>query len=152
MIFISTLDRREALKDADFVTTQFRVGQLDAREKDELIPLKYGVIGQETNGPGGMFKALRTIPVIFDIIKICGVINVLYVLEFRFSQILQVLMRKQYLDIRVGKSLLGYVMDQSMDEQIQKVLNTKDTDEVDVKIGGINHIDHALDIGAMAKK
>ena len=64
-----TLDRREALKDADFVTTQFRVGQLDAREKDELIPLKYGVIGQETNGPGGMFKGLRTIPVIFDIIK-----------------------------------------------------------------------------------
>lgn len=45
-----TLNRREALKDADFVTTQFRVGQLDAREKDELIPLKYGVIGQETNG------------------------------------------------------------------------------------------------------
>ena len=49
-----TLDRREALKNADFVTTQFRVGLLDAREKDELIPLKYGVIGQETNGPGGM--------------------------------------------------------------------------------------------------
>ena len=66
-----TLNRREALKDADFVTTQFRVGQLDAREKDELIPLKYGVIGQETNGPGGMFKALRTIPVIFEIIKDC---------------------------------------------------------------------------------
>ena len=66
-----TLDRREALKDADFVTTQFRVGLLDAREKDELIPLKYNIIGQETNGPGGMFKALRTIPVIFDIIKDC---------------------------------------------------------------------------------
>ena len=64
-----TLERQEALKDADFVTTQFRVGQLDAREKDELIPLKYGIIGQETNGPGGMFKALRTIPVIFNNIK-----------------------------------------------------------------------------------
>jgi 6-phospho-beta-glucosidase len=67
----TTLDRREALKDADFITTQFRVGQLDAREKDELIPLKYGVIGQETNGPGGMFKALRTIPVLLDMIKDC---------------------------------------------------------------------------------
>lgn len=64
-----TLNRKEALKDADFVTTQFRVGQLDAREKDELIPLKYGVIGQETNGPGGMFKALRTIPVILSIVE-----------------------------------------------------------------------------------
>ncbi len=62
-----TLDRREALKDADFVTTQLRVGLLDARALDEKIPLKYGVIGQETNGPGGLFKGLRTIPVILDI-------------------------------------------------------------------------------------
>ena len=64
-----TLDRREALKDADFVTTQIRVGLLDARIKDERIPLSHGVIGQETNGAGGMFKALRTIPVILDIDK-----------------------------------------------------------------------------------
>ncbi|ALB44801.1 6-phospho-beta-glucosidase [Clostridium beijerinckii] len=64
-----TLDRREALKDADFVTTQLRVGLLDARIQDERIPLSHGVIGQETNGAGGMFKALRTIPVILDIDK-----------------------------------------------------------------------------------
>ncbi|MCR6111842.1 6-phospho-beta-glucosidase [Bacillus sp. A301a_S52] len=64
-----TLDREKALQDADFVTTQFRVGLLDARAKDERIPLKYDVIGQETNGPGGLFKGLRTIPVILDIIK-----------------------------------------------------------------------------------
>ncbi|WP_121613670.1 6-phospho-beta-glucosidase [Mesobacillus foraminis] len=64
-----TLDRREALKDADFVTTQFRVGLLEARAKDERIPLKYNVIGQETNGPGGLFKGLRTIPIILEICK-----------------------------------------------------------------------------------
>jgi len=64
-----TLDRREALKDADFVTTQFRVGLLDARVKDERIPLAHGMIGQETNGAGGIFKALRTIPVILDIVS-----------------------------------------------------------------------------------
>lgn len=64
-----TLDRREALKDADFVTTQIRVGLLEARIKDERIPLKYGVIGQETNGPGGLMKGLRTIPVILDIAR-----------------------------------------------------------------------------------
>jgi 6-phospho-beta-glucosidase len=62
-----TLDRQAALKDAAFVITQFRVGGLAARIKDETIPLKYDVIGQETNGPGGLFKALRTIPVILDI-------------------------------------------------------------------------------------
>lgn len=64
-----SLNRREALKEADFVTTQIRVGLLDARAKDERIPLKYHVIGQETNGPGGLFKALRTIPVILDIVR-----------------------------------------------------------------------------------
>ncbi|PLR67676.1 6-phospho-beta-glucosidase [Bacillus sp. UMB0893] len=64
-----TTDRRLALKDADFVTTQMRVGSIDARILDEKIPLKYDVIGQETNGPGGLFKGLRTIPVILDICR-----------------------------------------------------------------------------------
>ncbi len=64
-----TLDRRSALKDADFVTTQFRVGLLDARIRDEKIPLRYGCMGQETTGAGGFAKALRTIPVILDICR-----------------------------------------------------------------------------------
>lgn len=65
----ATLNRREAISGADFVITQFRVGGLDARAKDESIPLKYNVIGQETTGPGGYAKALRTIPVILDICR-----------------------------------------------------------------------------------
>ena len=65
----TTLHRREALPNADFVTTQLRVGLLEARIKDERIPLSHGYIGQETNGAGGMFKALRTIPVLLDIDK-----------------------------------------------------------------------------------
>ncbi len=64
-----TLDRRKALKDADFVSTQFRVGLLDARIKDERIPLSHGILGQETNGAGGMLKAFRTIPVILNIVE-----------------------------------------------------------------------------------
>ncbi|MGG4551556.1 6-phospho-beta-glucosidase [Paenibacillus humicus] len=64
-----TLNRREAIKDADFVSTQMRVGMLEARKLDEHIPIQHGVIGQETTGPGGMFKALRTIPVILDICR-----------------------------------------------------------------------------------
>lgn len=65
----TTLNRRQALKGADFVTTQFRVGQMPARIRDERIPLSHGYMGQETNGAGGMFKGLRTIPVILDIVK-----------------------------------------------------------------------------------
>ncbi|MCA1060664.1 6-phospho-beta-glucosidase [Rossellomorea aquimaris] len=62
-----TLDRREALRGADFVTTQMRVGQLKARIQDERLPIKYGMIGQETNGAGGLFKGMRTIPVLLEI-------------------------------------------------------------------------------------
>lgn len=65
----STLNRKEAIKNADFVVTQFRVGGLKARLKDETIPLKYNLIGQETTGVGGFIKALRTIPLILDICK-----------------------------------------------------------------------------------
>jgi len=64
-----TFDRREAIEHADFVLTQFRVGGLEARAKDESIPLKYDIIGQETTGPGGYCKALRTVPVILDICR-----------------------------------------------------------------------------------
>lgn len=62
-----TLNREEALRNADFVSTQIRVGGLKARSLDERIPLSHGFIGQETNGAGGIFKAFRTIPVLMDI-------------------------------------------------------------------------------------
>jgi 6-phospho-beta-glucosidase len=64
-----TLDRRQAIAGADFVSTQMRVGMLEARKWDEHLPNLHGVIGQETTGPGGMMKALRTIPVLLDICK-----------------------------------------------------------------------------------
>jgi len=64
-----TTDRRKAIAGARFVMTQMRVGMLDARSRDEQIPLRYGCIGQETTGAGGFAKALRTIPVILDICR-----------------------------------------------------------------------------------
>ncbi|PSR23058.1 MAG: 6-phospho-beta-glucosidase [Sulfobacillus acidophilus] len=63
----STLDRRQALKGADVVFSQIRVGGMKARARDERIPMKYGVLGQETVGPGGFANALRTIPVALSI-------------------------------------------------------------------------------------
>ena len=64
-----TEDLDEALVGADFVLAQIRVGKLPARVLDETIPLKYGLIGQETCGIGGFFKALRTVPEILKIAK-----------------------------------------------------------------------------------
>ncbi len=57
------------LDGVDFVITQIRVGGMPARILDEKIPLRHGVIGQETTGPGGMFKALRTIPPMLEIAR-----------------------------------------------------------------------------------
>jgi 6-phospho-beta-glucosidase len=61
--------RPEALEGADYVITQIRVGGLASRIQDERIPLQFGVVGQETTGPGGFAKALRTVPVILDIAR-----------------------------------------------------------------------------------
>ncbi|MGB8451601.1 MAG: 6-phospho-beta-glucosidase [Anaerocolumna sp.] len=66
---ILTENLEEALEHADFVLTQIRVGKLACRVLDEKIPLKYGLIGQETTGIGGFFKALRTIPALLEITK-----------------------------------------------------------------------------------
>ncbi len=64
---VMTDDLDAALQGADFVVTQIRVGKLHCRYLDEHIPVKFGYIGQETTGIGGMFKALRTIPVMAHI-------------------------------------------------------------------------------------
>jgi 6-phospho-beta-glucosidase len=65
----TTTDRRRALEGAAFVNSLMRVGGMDARISDETIPLKYGIIGQETTGPGGMMKALRTIPPMLELAR-----------------------------------------------------------------------------------
>lgn len=63
----TTQDRRRAIEGSRFVISQIRVGGMAARIKDEQIPPRLGVIGQETTGPGGFAKALRTIPVVISI-------------------------------------------------------------------------------------
>ena len=65
----ATLDRQRAVRDAGYVITTFQQGGLDAYKLDIEIPQKYGVeqcVG-DTLGPGGVFRALRTIPVLVDL-------------------------------------------------------------------------------------
>jgi len=66
---VLTEDLDEAIAGSDYIFAQIRVGGLEARIRDEKIPLKYGLLGQETTGAGGFMKALRTIPVMLDIAK-----------------------------------------------------------------------------------
>lgn len=67
-----TQDRDAALDAADFVVVQLRVGGQAARLIDETLPLEFGCIGQETTGPGGFAKALRTVPVVLEIAEQAG--------------------------------------------------------------------------------
>ncbi len=65
----TTTDRRRALDGAVFVNGLIRVGGMEARTLDETIPVQHGIVGQETTGPGGMMKALRTIPVMLGLAR-----------------------------------------------------------------------------------
>ena len=64
-----TTDPKKAISGADFIVTTFREGSLESRVIDEQVPLKYGVLGQETTGPGGFAMALRTVPVILKYVE-----------------------------------------------------------------------------------
>ena len=65
-----TTDAEQAIKDSDFIVTTFRQGGIASRVIDEQVPLKYGVLGQETTGPGGFAMAMRTIPVVLDYLEL----------------------------------------------------------------------------------
>ena len=65
--FTVTEDRRAAIAGASFVLSQMRVGGLKMRAADERIPLRHGLLGQETTGAGGFANAMRTIPVALQV-------------------------------------------------------------------------------------
>ena len=66
--FVATSDPETAFTDVDFVMAHIRVGKYAMREKDEKIPLKYGVVGQETCGPGGIAYGMRSIGGVLELV------------------------------------------------------------------------------------
>jgi maltose-6'-phosphate glucosidase len=66
--FLATTDPEEAFTDVDFVMAQIRVGKYKMRSLDEKIPLRHGVVGQETTGPGGIAYGLRSIPGVIGLV------------------------------------------------------------------------------------
>ncbi|HCW73224.1 MAG TPA: 6-phospho-beta-glucosidase [Clostridiaceae bacterium] len=140
----STLNRREALEDADFVTTQLRVGGLAARALDESIPLSHGLIGQETNGAGGMFKALRTIPVIFDIIKDCKELCPdAWIVNFTnpAGLVTEAVLNHSGWEKFIGVCNLPYGMEMG----VSKILDVE-KDRVRIQMAGLNHMVFGLDV------
>ncbi len=66
--FSYTTDPQAAFTGVDFVMAHIRVGLYEMREKDEKIPLKYGVPGQETCGPGGIAYGMRSIAGVLELV------------------------------------------------------------------------------------
>jgi alpha-galactosidase len=67
----SSTDRREALKGADYVIATIKVGGASAQKVDYEVPTRYGIdvcVG-ECVGPGGVFRGLRTIPAMVEIVR-----------------------------------------------------------------------------------
>ncbi|MFY2735846.1 6-phospho-beta-glucosidase [Pseudocitrobacter faecalis] len=145
MKVFKTLDRRDALRDADFVTTQLRVGQLKAREKDERIPLSHGYLGQETNGAGGLFKGLRTIPVIFDIIKdVQELCPNAWVINFTnpAGMVTEAVYRHTNFKRFIGVCNIPI----GMKMFITDVLNLSEKDDLSIDLFGLNHMVFIRDV------
>lgn len=137
-------DRREALQDADFVTTQMRIGRLPARILDERIPISHGMIGQETNGAGGMFKAFRTIPVILDIVKdIQEICPDAWLINFTnpAGMVTEAILR--YTDFKKAIGLCNVPV--NMVSGFAKMLGVEEN-EVTMQIQGVNHFIFATDV------
>ena len=137
-------DRKEALKGADFVTTQMRIGRLPARILDERIPISHGMIGQETNGAGGMFKAFRTIPVILDIVKdIQEICPDAWLINFTNPAGMVTEAIYRYTDFKRAIGLCNVPV--NMVSGFAKMLNAKEED-VTMEIQGVNHFIFATNV------
>lgn len=131
------LEREEALRDADYVCSQFRAGCLEARISDERISLKYGLIGQETNGLGGFANACRTIPIALqiaaDMERLCPDA---WLLNFTnpSGMVTEAVLRHSKIKA-VGLCNVPVIMQKG----VATLLDTRDEQEFIMQVAGLNH-------------
>jgi 6-phospho-beta-glucosidase len=134
---VLTSDRDRALEGAHFVIVQLRVGGQAARLVDETLPLEFGCIGQETTGPGGFAKALRTVPVVLDIAEETARRGAkdAWVVDFTnpVGIVMQALLDEGHRAIGLCNSAIGF------QRQIAGLLDV-DPDRVALEHVGLNHL------------
>jgi 6-phospho-beta-glucosidase len=134
---VLTSDRDRALEGANFVIVQLRVGGQAARLVDETLPLEFGCIGQETTGPGGFAKALRTVPVVLDIAEETArrSANDAWVVDFTnpVGIVMQALLDEGHRAIGLCNSAIGF------QRQIAGLLDVA-PDRVALEHVGLNHL------------
>lgn len=143
-VILST-DQRESVKDADYVTTQLRVGHMEARRRDEYLGLRHGLIGQETTGVGGMGKALRTIPVILSIARDMQQLSKPGAMLVNFTNpaglVTQALSQYAPQTPSVGVCNVPITAKMSILERLEQSVGHKiDPDHAELKTLGLNHL------------
>jgi len=134
----ATTDRAQAIQDADYVITTFQQGGLEAYESDIEIPRKYGVeqcVG-DTLGPGGVFRALRTIPVLIDL---CEEMDKLAPDALLLNYVNPMAANCWAVDAATGRPHVGLCHSvQGTSEMLARWINVP-YDEVSFLCAGINH-------------
>ena len=137
--------QREAVRDASYVTTQLRVGQMEARRRDEYLGLRHGLIGQETTGVGGMAKAMRTIPVILKIASDMRELSAPGAMLVNFTNpagLVTQALSKYASDVpAVGVCNVPITTRMHIIESLEKATGNKiDPDHTELKTLGLNHL------------
>ena len=136
--YLATTDPALAYTDVDFCLAHIRVGKLAMRELDEKIPLKYGVVGQETCGPGGIAYGMRSIAGVLENIDYmekyspnCWMLN-----YSNPAAIVAEACRR----LRPNSRVINICdMPIGMEQSIAKILGFKDRKEMDIRYFGLNH-------------
>ena len=132
-----TTDRDRALDGANFVIVQLRVGGQAARLIDETLPLEFGCIGQETTGPGGFAKALRTVPVVLEIAEETARRGAkdAWIVDFTnpVGIVMQALLDEGHQAIGLCNSAMGF------QRQVARLLNVEPS-RVALEHVGLNHL------------
>lgn len=136
--YLATTDPELAYTDVDFCLAHIRVGKLAMRELDEKIPLKYGVVGQETCGPGGIAYGMRSIAGVLENIDYmekyspnCWMLN-----YSNPAAIVAEACRR----LRPNSKVINICdMPIGMENSIAKILGFNDRKEMDVRYFGLNH-------------
>lgn len=143
--FLATTDPEKAFTDVDFVMAHIRVGKYAMRELDEKIPLKYGVLGQETCGPGGIAYGMRSIG---------GVLELIDYME-RYSPDAWMLnysnpaaiVAEATRRLKPDSKILNICdMPIGIETRMAQILGLKDRKEMDVRYYGLNHFGWWTDI------
>lgn len=136
--YLATTDPETAYTDVDFCLAHIRVGKLAMRELDEKIPLKYGVVGQETCGPGGIAYGMRSIAGVLENIDYmekyspnCWMLN-----YSNPAAIVAEACRR----LRPNSRVINICdMPIGMEQTIAKILGFQNRKEMDIRYFGLNH-------------